>query len=360
MNEQINKADELLFKSGASEEESRLTLDHLRNALATQIQFNQLQRDANEKLSDFERDRSRIQKDEDAGLLAHAAGEGEVLRLEKQRVVELKKIAAAMLAAAGTDPARIKQAQDFLEGVLDIERSIRAATDVGAKTITTAADALESSLVHSLGEGEVAALKFSSVWKQVALDVMSAVRRMITQFLIMKAVTGLLSLFGGKPGIGGPGSGAGEAGPGPVLAARGGRLRGAGTGTSDSNLGFVRPGNRPFFYSDGEYLIPSPIVRQPGAFEFLEGFRGGGMDALPRLISGHDAVYGFEESGAPGGGVAPRAAASAPAKVHLEGGFTVEASPGLILKELRTPAGRRGLFQILSENANAISQILGR
>lgn len=61
-----------------------------------------------------------------------------------------------------------------------------------------------------------------------------------------------------------------------LAAARGGLLRGRGTGTSDSNLAWL---------SHGEHIMPAKAVRQPGVLAFLETLRRSGGD-LQRALNG--------------------------------------------------------------------------
>lgn len=128
--------------------------------------------------------------------------------------------------------------------------------------------------------------------------------------------------------------------------ATGGRIRGPGTGTSDSI---------PIMASNDEFVTRAAVVREPGALSFLEDFNARGMDAL----------YGWQ--GYADGGLVGAPEASAPRWQQIESSSAAQTSvhnrmriyvlnneDELAQRLAGHPAMEKAVVAIAGQNGNAI------
>ena len=119
------------------------------------------------------------------------------------------------------------------------------------------------------------------------------------------------------------------------LHAKGGLIRGPGTGTSDSILARL---------SAGEYVVPAATVARPGV-----------LGSLQRLVHGRigpaleGATYRFAS-----GGYVP-----APVRTSLMGSFDVNLGPGLVASHIKTNEVLRSLLHVTQSNSRQFRQALG-
>jgi hypothetical protein len=135
----------------------------------------------------------------------------------------------------------------------------------------------------------------------------------------------------GKLLSGGPASG------GPVVAATGGYISGAGGPTED---------RIPAWLSNGEYVVKSSAVRAVG-LDFLNDVnKMGSSNVRSRRTRGYaEGGLVTETSNTPGG---------------LDARLTVGLEEGLVLRHLETSAGQRAQLRTIEKNSKAVNSALRR
>lgn len=280
LDEEVRQVRELGIRAGQSAGAIEAQVKRLTDARTAAFQFEEAQRRGTAAMESFDRDAEQIRRDQQAGVISQFEGERRLIALERERLVVLRQMADALLAAAKAtnNEDAIRQAQQYADSVKQVEESYKSATDRTQQfKVSFAEGFVEGSRrllqmrddIHSLADA------FRSLG-DVILDVLSNIAIDLITKQIAGAVDGLM-------GIGGPGGGGFFAALGKIFGARsggqvkgfagGGRVRGPGTRTSDSIPAFVR-GRRPRLIrlSDQEYIVNARAMSQPGALSFMEDF----------------------------------------------------------------------------------------
>lgn len=282
-----------LTTAGATRAEVDALVSRFQQASETRTNFEATLAQAESAFASLDAARTRIEQDVQLGITTQLGGQQRILQIEQARLPVLRTIAEAALQAARAtgDPAAIEQAEQLALRVREIGVSVELASNSFARFRDQAEQASVNALTDFLDNGILQAKNLKDAFRQLALSVINDLKRIAAQALATTIVRGLSAAFGG--GVGGGGGGGGGGGAGGF--ARGGLLRGAGTGTSDSNLAWL---------SDGEYVVRAASVRRPGMLKLLEsinagdapGFaRGGLVDIMPRFAEG-----GLAEAGTTG------------------------------------------------------------
>lgn len=288
-------------RPGAAEPGAVALIEQKRRALILEADYQEQLRASSSALSGMGAEEARIRDRADAGLRSQVLSEKEILDLRKDQLPALRAEADLLLAAAEAtqNPERIAQAREFSDQVHQLELNVQKAQDVLGQIGATAIDSATAALEDFFSKGVFEAKNFSDAMRQMALSIVSSLNQIISKMLATAIIQKTLGFLNpGSVKLGSPGSAA-EA-PGATFAAEGGYLRGAGTGTSDSNVALNRSGRRPLFWSDGEYMMPAQKVSERGARVFLDRFRARGMHAIGDYISDNPAIMN-----APFAGVAP-------------------------------------------------------
>lgn len=314
-------------------------------------------------MADVNRERERVAALVAAGLKGERAGNQEILEIEKLRVAELSKIAALAVAAARAtgDPEKIQQAQEMVDAVAQLG----IAASESARVLASFGDVL----IDQLGTGLTSALSggadgFKSL-KEAGLDALGALvqamRRLLAQAIALKILETLAGAFGGggkvaiapNPGVPLPTNRVGGKLEGYSI---GGRIRGPGTGTSDSILGMV--GNRRARFSNGEFVIRESVVRQPGVEPHLAALNGGiPLQALVGLGAG--LAMPQVAAAAPKSAYAEGGPIGVSATTKVEGGITVGLEDGLVERALESKRGQAIILRTLTRNRRAANRALG-
>ena len=335
--QQIQKARELLIQQEVGEEERIQVLARLRNALEAVADFADAKRNAEQTFAQFQAARADIEAQIAAGYLSQMEGEQQLLELEKDRLVALKQIADALIAAAEVtgDPEKIAQAQNYAAAIRQISYSVEASSNALANLKDTAIDAAHTALSEFFADGLEGSKSLAESIEDMASSFIAAIRRMAAELMASQVMTFLGSLI---PGGGGDFIG-------PMPAARGGLIRGPGTGTSDSI---------PARLSDEEFVTRSWAVRQPGVLRHLDEINRLGARALIRtpVVRGMP-VRGFAE----GGLVSPQGAGQEESG-RMDGKLLVGLEEGLILRAMETPAGERFVVKTIRNHSREIRSAL--
>lgn len=320
-------------------------------------------------LDDLARQRERIEQDVQLGISTQTEGQERILEIEQQRLITLQQLAAAALAAAKAtgSPEAIAQAQAISDAVNQVNVSVLSTQTSLQKLGQAGQDAFAGGLADLLGNLR----SFSDVggiFTSLAATVASALQRMAAEMLAASIQAALfraaVSWFGGSTGAAassgasaaargiGPyrrGGVVGYAGGGPFDATGGGRIRGPGTGTSDSIPAITTRG-RPLLVSNGEFIVREAVVRQPGMKDLLHTINAGrlALDMVPRRMP-----RGFAEGGAVSGDAAP-AKAGRPGFAGVLG-----LEEGLVMRHLESEAFDKLLVRKIERNRTSVRSVIG-
>jgi hypothetical protein len=285
----------------------------------------------------MENKRADIEARVASGLLSQLEGESQLIELEAGRLEVLQALAAGLEEAAQAtgDPDKIAQAQEFAGAIAQIGYSVEAARTTFGDFARTALDAATDSLANFFDTGITGAESLGAAFKEMGQAIVGELRSIAAQILATAIMKKIAGVFGFGIGF----SEGGEVG----AFARGGRLGGDGSGTSDSNLAW---------FSKGEYLVRSAIVEQPGVLGHLEDLNKRGAQAIvsPAVLSRfepeHFATGGLVDS------------ASSPGADAMGGRLDIGLEEGLVLKALETNKGQRLFVNVAKKNRRALRSAL--
>lgn len=330
--EQLAAVDLLYRKRGESDAAREAAVARLREALEAGVDFEDAKNEAETALADLATKRDEIEAKAAAGLLGQIQAETELLEIERARLGTLGELAKALLTAAEAtgDPKKIEQARQFSAAIRDISNSVESSTFSFEKFEATALDATQSALADFFDTGIGGAESLEEAFRNMAMSIIADLRRMVAE-MIATRIVGLLSWTSGvDPDF-----------IGPMPKAHGGLILGPGTGMSDSILAAV---------STGEFINTAAVVSQPGVLKHLRDLNLRGARALtPNIVS-------FKTPGFAEGGFVDAAGGEGQG---IDGRLVLGLEDGLVVRELKTPAGQRVLIETVNENRRAIRAALG-
>lgn len=281
--------------------------------------------------------RQQINDKVSAGQLDQLNAEDQLRSIEQGRLPNLQQIAAAMQAAAIT-PEQQQSAAQFAENVNQIGIASNKASQQQAQFKAALEDGINSGILNfltELGDGtHSVGDAFKSMAGAIVQSLEQAAAKMLTTMITMRLMK---ALFGGGAGF----SGGGEVdASGGVNAAEGGHVTGPGTGTSDSIAARL---------SDGEYVVRSAVVAQPGMLGFLHSLNNAGGNVRRR-------GRGFAQ-----GGLVDGTGSTAQGAIgHAGITATLGLDEGLVLKKLAaSPEWDRVHVKTAERNAKAVKSVLG-
>jgi len=282
-----------LTAAGATRTQVDALVARFRSATESRLGFEDIVAQAETAFSTLDAARTRIEQDVELGITTQLGGQSRLLAIEQSRLPVLRALADAMLDAARAtgDQDAIDQAEAMSLRVREIAVSVELASNSFARFRDQAEQSAVNALTDFLDTGITQAKNLKDAFRSLAVSVINDLKRIAAQALATSIVRGLSAAFGG--GAAGAGGGGGTGGS---TFARGGLLRGAGSGTSDSI---------PAWLSHGEYVVRASSVRRPGMLRMLEsinagdapGYRAGGLiDVMPRFAAGGLAEAGGSSS----------------------------------------------------------------
>lgn len=254
--------------------------------------------------------------------------QAEIAKLESEievKSIELKKKQAEIKQDELEEQKRLKAQEDLIYSQLKD----------GAR------NSLQNSLTNFFESGIHGAKSFSDAFRGMAISVIQSINQIVSAALAAQIVKGIFNIGVNAASGGSSATMSGDAFAGSVYAATGGYITGPGTGTSDSI---------PAMLSNGEFVIRSAVVSQPGMLEALHNINRG--FARPNFTSG---IRRFAE----GGLVSNVPSMSNSGSSTMDSQLTVSLDSGLILKELKSPKGQKLIVETLSNNKNSVSRALG-
>lgn len=240
------------------------------------IEAGAAQAEFNARLADSQRLQAQISVQEDAirvrqqtGQISQIQAEAEIKNLRAAQVPTLLEIAASLERIRDTLPPEARLAIDGMNEALGRLRNTAAGAtpvivDLGTRLQNTAIDGLADAAATAVTNFQSLRSTIAATLRGIAADIIrSDIKRSLTdQFKVSGSgsnggtsffgliATGVKSLFG---------------------FAEGGKIRGPGTGTSDSIPALVG-GRKPIAVSDGEFIQPTRAVNHYGE-AFMEAVR---------------------------------------------------------------------------------------
>lgn len=316
------QADELR-KAGVNPQ----LVDELQALMTKQAEFANLQRQADVRMGAVGAAQDSIDVQAMAGQLFPFEAVERYREAVQEMLPELRAYADALRESAVTDDD-IRRAEAFR---LEVDQ-LAVSVDKDAQQLRQFKEALESSLESNLTSfftnGIMEAESFGDAMRGLALSVVDSLRQIAAQMLATYATQQLLKMGTGiATGLG---------------FASGGLVSGPGTGTSDSI---------PARLSNGEFVVRSSAVRQPGVLEALTALNEGigrpvlrGAREVPRFATG--GLVRAAEGGAQEAGIV----------VGLEEGVIVRK----VLGALKTKEAQRIQIENLGHNQKRARNALGR
>ncbi|HLB03734.1 MAG TPA: hypothetical protein VJK66_01830 [Gaiellaceae bacterium] len=323
IDEEVRKRDEALRKAGAPPEERARVTGALRAALEAQAEFEERIDAISSALAGLDSERADVEARVLKGELTQREGAEELLRLERDRVLELRQVAAAALeaAAATGDPEAIARARELAD---EVER-LRTATS--KKFRDSAQQAIKSDLAEFFAEGVDQAENFGDAMRSLASSVIESIRRILAEILASRITFALI------PGAAPTSKATKKHSGGPIWAPRAG-------------------GDVLVVAQEGERFIRREVAIRPREAAFLERFNVLGMEALRPYVLRLDAQKLHA-----GGPVGPAPATSQ--SVEVGGEVVVGLEEGLVERGLLTPRGSRAILRVVRRNRRAIQRMIG-
>lgn len=328
LDEELAKNRMVFAEAGKLSAEVEAKLQQVRQVKITGIDFEETRKGAEQALDAFNRDAAQIQRDQEAGVITQLEGENRLIALQRNRLTVLKELAAQTLIAARATGSKeaIAEAEQFAASVDTINASFLAASEASGKFRQGFESGLQSGLTALLTNiDQVKSL--GDAFKSLARTVAQAMAQIAAEILAKAAVLAILKSFGGAPVPAAASTG------GQVHAASGGHIRGAGTATSDSI---------PAWLSDGEFVVRSAVVKQPGVLEMLHALNRSAR--APRI-----GARRFKDGGL-----------VTPGKSPAERGIKVVnvLDDSLVHDAMGTPAGEKVIMNVIERNPGRISRMV--
>lgn len=346
LEQRLEKYRQILLTQKKSTEEVNALVEAEKKRGEKQIQLEEAKNNMTQAMQAYELDKQKIQVEQGLGRGQEILGAQQLLDLDKQRVEVLKQIAQAQLDAAlatGNQDA-INQAQQQLLAVRQIEVNIRKTSDAFTQFSDQVTTSLEGNLQTFFESSINGTQSISQSWKTMVRSIVADLGVWAAKMLANYAIQQMLKAVGGLAEGGSTDTAAPKlANGGATTMPMGGMIYGQGTPTSDSNL---------FYAANREFIIRNPVVEQPGAFQFLHNFNKHGMPYLDNFVSNKYADGGlagtadFSQSTSAG----RNTNGSAEVQLGLE--------PGLVVKSIQSPEGKRVLIDFISDNKKTIKSLI--
>jgi hypothetical protein len=282
---EIRQLEELGVRAGQTVEQIEAQVARLRAARTNQFDFEEVTRRAGEELDAFSRDAAQIRNDLEAGIITQFEAEERLIKLQRERLVVLKAIAAAALKAAeatGSQDA-IEKARQYADSVDEISVSLRQATDVVSQVRSGGINSLSEGIASLVGDIDKIDSVGDAFWR-LAETVSAALQEIAEQIIrrqIALALANIIPTGGGAGGAAVPG------------ARRGGQVKGyAGGGdVRGPRLNIAGPDKIPALLQEEEFVLRRARVREPGALAFLRAWNSGQITlaqalGVPRFADG--------------------------------------------------------------------------
>jgi hypothetical protein len=294
-------------------------VDAFRTRLLLQEEAREQAEVAQRGLNDLKRDEELIQAAIDGHLIKEADGNKQLAAIEADRLPTLLALAAAAerAAAATGDPETIARAAELNSEIEQLAATTSTTStvlqDVGATAKEALGDSLKNDLLDAAREGQ----KFVDVLRNIG----QAVAEAVSQMLLLKLLGGIGLAGGGRVGF-----------------APGGLVGGGGSGTSDSI---------PASLSNGEFVVRSSVVAQPGVLQSLETLNQG--VATP-VLAGSSRARRFADGGLVEGAGAAK----------FSGSVTVGLGQGLVAEHVENdPAVGDAIVRVIGKRARATRSAIG-
>lgn len=313
---------------------------------------------------------SRVQ----AGTLSQSDAAKATVQAYKDIILQLNayRLSYKVLADELNDPKARKAIQLLQAAINALQGPLRQAEDAVHSLRNAIFSGFTDSLSEFLSSGIDQAKSFGDAWRAVALSIVNSLRQIIAQIVAYKIAAAVFNAVGVGIPTGSAPPGARTGGLITPMGATmpafrdggvverdvvrhikwirtlqdmprfgvGGKVRGPGTGTSDSITAKL---------SHGEYVIRASKVRQYGV-DFFDEINFGRRGASPRRR---------RRAFADGGAVEAGGGAGSASVDQVLGRLEVALSSGLETKLVKSRSGRRAVLQVLQEHPREVKRLLG-
>lgn len=325
--------DAELRKGGTSDADRAGAESKFAGQGAAKIDFNEQASQGQAALSQLETARKQIENQVRDGEIFSLDAAQKIIALDKERLPGLQAQAQAMLelAKATGDEQDVAKAEAYKQKIDAIGVSTNELGQQTAQLRQGIENAVGGGINKFLTDAVSGTRTLKQSFRDMALSMLADLEKIAIKILEEKA---LKAIFGAAGGGGFLGSllGGGAA----VAAAEGGHIRGPGTSTSDSI---------PAQLSDGEFVVRTKAVQQPGILPLLTAINAGALKG----VNGPTTVPKFAAGGAVGGN-----AGGAPIIKMVN-----VLDPTTLGDHLATAEGERSVLNIISRNPSRVRSSLG-
>lgn len=329
----IADIDAQLRKGGASDADRAGAEAKFAGQGAASINFSEQSAQAQTALAQLETARKGIENQVRDGEIFSIDAAQKIIALDKERLPALQAQAAAMteLAKSTGNAEDVQKAEAYKQKIDQIAASTNTLGIQTAQLRAGVESAVGGGINKFLSDAASGTKTLKQSFTDMALSMLADLEKIAIKILEEKALT---ALFGGGGGIlGGLLGGAGGAAA--VAAAEGGHIRGPGTSTSDSI---------PAQLSDGEFVVRTKAVQQPGILPLLTAINAGALKG----VNGPTSVPKFAAGGQVGG-------ASAGPVIKMVNVL----DPTTLGDHLATAEGERSVLNVISRNPSRVRSSLG-
>lgn len=335
----------LLHQLGVGQEEIERLVAEQQRTLLGGADIKKAVDEAKRAIADVQAERDRINDAQGRGLIMQSTAEEKILELERDRTPAIRDAlqATLLLAQAQGDQSMVDDVQRLIDSLRDITPAANRAHASLAQVADTAQQTAIDSLTNSLGETIDQFGDVGDAARQMALDVVKALRRMAAEALAADLVKA------GSKGLKSIGNSIGNAVIGTLGAADGGLIRGPGTETSDSIRARL---------SNNEFVVRAWAVKQPGILGLLSAVNKLGAGALRApTVQSVRPLLPREPAFADGGLVVAPAQSNSEAGGGAPGELKVGLDRGLFVEFFRSPEGQRVLVEGYGHNRRAMNAL---
>lgn len=330
---ELQKTEQLLKMQGVAADKRKALLDELRKVGTANINYDDKSRQADAAKAKLDADKAAIQSQADAGSIFQFQAQMRIRELEASRLPMLRDMADELMRAAKAtgDIEKIQAASEYAQYVQTITTEASQLASQFKELRDTFEDSAKNGLANALNSLADGTSNVRDAFQNMAFSIVQSLSQVLAKMIAVKAMESAMGAFGF--------AGGGQVGSFIGRFATGGYISGPGTGTSDSI---------PAYLSNGEFVVRSAVVRQPGVLSMLSDLNRGQLKPQ---------VSGFNPAGISrfaDGGIVGSVAEAAGGNTSLQIGL----SDGLVLEKLQSKAGQRVIVETIGKHRRAINQRL--
>lgn len=329
LGKQRQEIEDILSTLKVADSERAAFMERFENTQRSAFNLDTLKQNFEDAMDQLDRARERIATNAEAGVITQYQAQQQIIELERARIPQLEEILGLMQEqAVALGPEAVKTLEEYRASLLQLSITNKAASDSAVQLKDALGEGLQTGLETTLTNFKDIS-NAGDFLKGVLSSIVDTVLQLAAKLLAQRAALAILSAFGG-------GGGAAGSAAGSVAAASGGHITGAGSGTSDSI---------PAWLSNGEFVVKSAVVNQPGMLELLHQLNGSRKSFvrssnIPRFAMGGQAQL------------------AAPGQTRPSIRINNIVDPGMMLDVLGTPQGEEVVMNIIERNPTRARRVV--